>query len=120
MPSGPPFHPPAGAPRVPVQTISSLQPPFYPSYTSNSPMMGPPQGVWRQPAPIGGLSRPQLLPYPPAFPGPFPLPAPLMAFSTVPPSDSQPPGTSTGVPGVSLVSSADSGMPHELPPGIGM
>ncbi|KAI3713946.1 hypothetical protein L1987_72534 [Smallanthus sonchifolius] len=121
MPPGPPFQPPLGAPRVSVtsgspgrppstsvQPSSSPQQPFYATYASNPPMVGPPQGVWLQPPPIGGLSRPQLLPYPPAFPGPFPLPAQRMQLPSVPPSNAQPPGTSIGV---------SDNIPNELPPG---
>ncbi|XP_076890524.1 uncharacterized protein LOC143541637 [Bidens hawaiensis] len=121
MPSGPPFQPPLGAPRTPVtpgppgrppatpvQPSPSPQQPFYATYGSNPPMIGPPQGVWLQPPPAGTLSRPQLLPYPPAFSGPFLSPAQRMPLPSVPPSNAQPPGTSIGV--------SDS-MPHELPPG---
>lgn len=124
MPSGPPFQPPLGAPRTPVtpgppgrppatpvQPSSSPQQPFYATYGSNPPMIGPPQGVWLQPPPAGTLSRPQLLPYPPAFSGPFLSPAQRMPLPSVPPSNAQPPGTSIGV--------SDS-MPHELPPGTCM
>ncbi|KAL8267170.1 hypothetical protein R6Q59_004514 [Mikania micrantha] len=118
---GPPFQPPPGAPRnsvtsgppgrppaTPVQPNSSPQQPFYPPYASNPPMAGPPQGVWLQPSPVGSLPRPQVLPYPPTFPGPFPLPAQHMPLVLVPPSNAQPPGTSIGV---------SDNMPHELPPG---
>lgn len=137
MPSASPFQAPPGAPvasssspsslrpgslmpATPVQTNSSPQQPFYTSYASN-----PPQGAWVQPAPVGGLSRPQLLPYPPAFPGSFPLSTHRMPLSSVPPSDAQPPGTSIGVPGVGSISSAVSDsmpvvgsvMPQDLPPG---
>ncbi|KVH95776.1 FF domain-containing protein [Cynara cardunculus var. scolymus] len=111
-------------PATPVQANSSAQLPIYASYASNPLMVAPPQGVWLQPAPIGGLSRPPLLPYP-AFPGSFSMPAHRIPLSAVPPSDAQPPGSSIGVPGVASISSAvsdsmplvGSGMPHELPPG---
>lgn len=111
-------------PATPVQANSSPQQPIYASYASNPLMVAPPQGVWLQPAPIGGLSRPPLLPYP-AFPGSFSLPAHRVPLSAVPPSDAQPPGSSIGIPGVASISSAvsdsmplvGSGMPHELPPG---
>nr|XP_043607929.1 pre-mRNA-processing protein 40C [Erigeron canadensis] len=119
MPSAPSFQLPPGAPRIsvtsgppgrapaiPVQTSLSPQQPFY---VSNPPMMGPPQGAWLQPAPIGGFPRPQLLPYPPAFPSSFPLAA-------------QPPGTSVGASAVTSIShavsdSVPSEVPHDLPPG---
>ncbi|KAL4570025.1 hypothetical protein LXL04_025674 [Taraxacum kok-saghyz] len=108
MPSGPPFQPPAGRaatlPPPPTTTVASSQQPVYGPYGTNPLMAAPPQGVWLQPAPIGGLSRPSVLPYPPSFPGSFPMPAQFMP----PPSDAQPPGTSVGVPGSMLL---------ELPPG---
>ncbi|KAL7609464.1 pre-mRNA-processing protein 40C [Lactuca sativa] len=117
MPSGPPFQQPPGRaasalPPPPNTTVASSQQPIYGPYASN-----PPQGVWIQPAPIGGLSRPAILPYPPpaAFPGSFSLPAQRMP----PPSDAQPPGSSTGVPGIvsDSMPSVGSVMPLELPPG---
>ncbi|KAI3728498.1 hypothetical protein L6452_17135 [Arctium lappa] len=111
-------------PATPVQANSSPQQPIYASYASNPLMVAPPQGVWLQPAPVGGLSRPALVPYP-AFPGSFSLPGHRNPHSAVPPFDAQPPGSSIGVPGVASISSAvsdsmplvGSGMPHELPPG---
>ncbi|XP_076956842.1 pre-mRNA-processing protein 40C-like [Bidens hawaiensis] len=121
MSSGPPFQPSPGAPRLPVtpgppgrppatpvQPSSSPQQPFYATYASNPPMIGPPQGVWLQPPLAGTLSRQQLLPYPPAFSGPFLSPAQRMPLPSIPPSNAQPTGTSIGV--------SDS-MSHELPPG---
>ncbi|KAF5754224.1 putative WW domain, FF domain, WW domain superfamily, FF domain superfamily protein [Helianthus annuus] len=104
MPPGPPFQPPPGVPRTPV----TPQQPFYGTYASNPPMVGPPQGVWLQSPPIGSLSRPQLLPYPPAFPGPFPLSAQRTPLPLVQPSNAQPPSTSIGVSG---------SVAQELPPG---
>ncbi|KAJ0478891.1 putative WW domain-containing protein [Helianthus annuus] len=84
MPPGPPFQPPPGAPRTPV----TPQQPFYGSYASNSPMA-------RSLASIRNLSRPQLLPYPPAFP----LSAQRTPLPLVQPSNAQPPSTSIGVSG---------------------
>ncbi|XP_071693256.1 pre-mRNA-processing protein 40C [Rutidosis leptorrhynchoides] len=118
MPSAPSFQPPPGAPRIPVTPgppgrapathIQSGLSPQQPFFVPNSPMVGPAQGIWLQPQPIGGFLRPQRLPYPPAFPGPFPLLA-------------QPPAASIGVPGVGPISSAVSdSVPNELPPGTGM
>ncbi|KAI3698616.1 hypothetical protein L2E82_42294 [Cichorium intybus] len=108
MPPGPPFQPPPGRsalPPPPNTTVLSppvapSQQPIYGSYASNPLMAAPPQGVWLQSPPIGGLLRPPVLPYPPVFPGSSPLPAQRMP----PPSDVQPPG----IPSVGS---------HELPPG---
>lgn len=109
---------------------SAVQPQVGAPYLSLSSMGAPPQGVWLQSPQIGGFPRPPFLPYPAAFPGPFPLPAHVMPLPSVPLPDSQPPGV-IPVGNTAAISSpsaasghqlaGSSGIQIELPhPGIGM
>ncbi|XP_048428823.1 pre-mRNA-processing protein 40C-like isoform X2 [Pyrus x bretschneideri] len=110
---------------VPVAS-SAVQPHVGSPYPSLSAMGAP----WLPSPQIGGLPRPPFLPYPAAFPGPFPLPAHVMPLSSVPLPDSQPPGVTpvgnTVANSLSSVGSGhqlagSSGMQKELPhPGVGM
>ncbi|KAM1846586.1 hypothetical protein ACFX14_010981 [Malus domestica] len=109
---------------VPVAS-SAVHPHVGPPYPSLSAMGAP----WLPSPQIGGLPRPPFLPYPAAFPGPFPLPVHVMPLSSVPLPDSQPPGvTPVGNTVANYLSSVgsrhqlagSSGMQKELPhPGVG-
>nr|XP_028947374.1 pre-mRNA-processing protein 40C-like [Malus domestica] len=109
---------------VPVAS-SAVHPHVGPPYPSLSAMGAP----WLPSPQIGGLPRPPFLPYPAAFPGPFPLPVHVMPLSSVPLPDSQPPGVTpvgnTVANSLSSVGSrhqlaGSSGMQKELPhPGVG-
>ncbi|XP_048440932.1 pre-mRNA-processing protein 40C isoform X2 [Pyrus x bretschneideri] len=90
---------------VPVAS-SAVQPHVGAPYPSLSAMGAP----WLSSPQIGGLARPPFLPYPAAFPGPFPLPAHVMPLASVPLPDSQPPGvTPVGNTAANSVSSVGSG-----------
>lgn len=115
-------------PTAPVVSNSAVQPQICTPYAP-FPAMAPPQGLWLQPPQMGGIPRLPFLPYPAAFPGPFPLPAHGMPLPSVPLPDSQPPGvTPVGTATATSASSAPGhlmsgalGMQTELPPpGIGM
>ncbi|KAM1540942.1 hypothetical protein PS1_010930 [Malus domestica] len=109
---------------VPVAS-SAVHPHVGPPYPSLSAMGAP----WLPSPQIGGVPRPPFLPYPAAFPGPFPLPVHVMPLSSVPLPDSQPPGVTpvgnTVANSLSSVGSrhqlaGSSGMQKELPhPGVG-
>ncbi|GAB4850661.1 hypothetical protein Ancab_029972 [Ancistrocladus abbreviatus] len=81
-------------PAAPVPSNPAAQQQVYPLYTSIPPTGASPQAPWLQPPQIGGLPRPVFLPYPPIYPGPFPLPVHGMTLPSVPlpVPDSQPPG----------------------------
>ncbi|XP_050275850.1 pre-mRNA-processing protein 40C isoform X2 [Quercus robur] len=110
-------------PTAPVVSNSAVQPQICTPYAP-FPAMAPPQGLWLQPPQMGGIPRLPFLPYPAAFPGPFPLPAHGMPLPSVPLPDSQPPGvTPVGTATATAASSAPDhlmsgtlGMQTELPP----
>jgi transcription elongation regulator 1 len=149
MPSAPSFSMPPGMPGTPgppgiamsapissnptvpssAMDSSSSAVPRPPMLTNPYAMAPPPQALWLQPPQMGVIPRsPPFLPYPAAFPGPFPLPARGMPLPSVPLPDSQPPGvTPVGFATATSASSAPGhlfsgtlGMQTELPPpGIG-
>ncbi|CAB4295957.1 unnamed protein product [Prunus armeniaca] len=92
---------------------SAVQPQVGAPYSSLSSMGAPPQGVWLQSPQIGGFPRPPFLPYPAAFPVPFPLPAHVMPLPSVPLPDSQPPGV-TPVGNTAAISSPSAASGHQL------
>lgn len=96
-------------PACPVALNSGSQPQMGVLYPPLSAMAAPPpQGLWLQPPQMGGVPRLPTLPYPAAFPGPFPMLARGMPPS-VPVPDSQPPGvTPVGNTGAIPMSSASS------------
>uniref|UniRef100_A0A2N9IEN5 Pre-mRNA-processing protein 40C n=1 Tax=Fagus sylvatica TaxID=28930 RepID=A0A2N9IEN5_FAGSY len=114
-------------PTVPSSAMdsSSSAVPRPPMLTNPYAMAPPPQALWLQPPQMGVIPRsPPFLPYPAAFPGPFPLPARGMPLPSVPLPDSQPPGvTPVGFATATSASSAPGhlfsgtlGMQTELPP----
>ncbi|CAL0329320.1 unnamed protein product [Lupinus luteus] len=81
-------------------------------YPSIPVMAASPQGHWLPPPQISGVLRPPFLPYPAAFPGPFPFPARGVTLPAVPVPDSQPPGvTPMSAAGATSASPASS---HQL------
>ncbi|KAK0573247.1 hypothetical protein LWI29_004877 [Acer saccharum] len=99
-----------GVPTTPASVNSSVQQQIYPTYPSLPPMGGSPQGLWLQPPQMGVISRPPFLPYPAVYPAHFPLSARGMPQTSVPLSDSQPPGfSSIRTAGAILTSSVASG-----------
>ncbi|OVA12114.1 WW domain [Macleaya cordata] len=109
---------------APIPSNPAVQQQLYSPYTSLPAMAPPPQALWLQPPPLGGLQRPPFLPYPAVLPGPFPLPVRGMNFSSATFPDSQPLGvTPLGPPGGISLSSvgpgqsmSSLGMQPELPP----
>ncbi|XP_021911586.1 pre-mRNA-processing protein 40C-like isoform X2 [Carica papaya] len=116
-------------PTVPASANPAVQQQIYPAYPSLPAMADSPQGIWLQPAQIGGIPCPPFWPHPAVYPGPYPLPALGSNLPSAPLSYSQPVGvTSLGTAGASPASAATSD--HQLAgilrlqtdslPGIGM
>lgn len=96
-------------PPGPVALNSVFQPQIGPPYPSLPALGAPPQGVWLQPPQMGVVPRLPTVPYPAAFPGPFPILAQRGMGPSVPVPDSQPPGvTPVGSTGAIPMSSASS------------
>ncbi|XP_065849014.1 pre-mRNA-processing protein 40C isoform X2 [Euphorbia lathyris] len=137
--AGSPGFVPMTLPSSAVDSASSVQRPIMPTATPSSyvvqqqtyptypPMSPSPQGLWFQPPQMGGLPRPPYLPYPAAYPGPFPLSMHNIPRPSISPPDFQPLGVNpVGTAGANPPFSAASGHPlvgapemqKELPPGI--
>ncbi|KAL5761373.1 hypothetical protein ACOSP7_017637 [Xanthoceras sorbifolium] len=84
-----------GVPSSPASVNLPVQHQIYTTYPSLPPMGGSPQGPWLQAPQIGVTPRPPFLPYPAVYPAHFPLSSRGMPQSSVPLSDSQPPGVSS-------------------------
>ncbi|KAM7270956.1 hypothetical protein ACFE04_030170 [Oxalis oulophora] len=113
-------HVPPGS-HIPGTSYLGVQQPMRASY--------PPQGIWIQAPPMGGIPRTPFLPYPSVYPGSFPPPAQNVMHPSIQSFDSQPPGVfplvkstasplSSAIPGHQLIGSTTE-MQTELPPGIG-
>lgn len=97
-------------PNMPVGAVAnpSGQPQIYTPYLSGLPVAGAHQGPWLPPQ----MTRPPLLPYPTAFPGPYPFPVHGIP-STILPNDAHPPGvTPVGNAVLTPLSSASDNQPR--------
>lgn len=106
-------------PNVSLPPTPAVQQQLYPPYVSLPHIASSPQGPWLQPPQIPGLPRPPFLPYPAAFPGPFPLPASGMHPPAVALPDSQHSGgISVGTTSGHQLASNSGLQPELSPPGI--
>lgn len=118
------LRPSVPTPSAPSNSGSAVQHPIYPTYPSLPPIGVSPQGPLLQPPQMGVRPWLPFLPYPAAYPSPFPLPALGMPHPSVSQIDGQPPGVSSvrtaaatsthsAIPGLQLVGT--SGMNTEAP-----
>lgn len=89
------LRPSVPTPSAPSNSGSAIQHQIYPTYPSLPPIGVSPQGPLLQPPQMGVRPWLPFLPYPAAYPSPFPLPAHGMPNPSVSQIDAQPPGLSS-------------------------